>query len=327
MTNYVLVIAGLMLILSGCSSQPRAVIAINSQFMLVQARQNDSYQAIAASYLGSRADASIIQRYNPGLTLSAGAVIAIPRGNPNPSGVYSNGYQMVPILCYHQFTRQVHDSNSMVVTERHFRQQMAYLKDSGYKVIPLTDIRLFLAGKKPLPDKSVVLTVDDGHKSFMTVAYPILKKYGFPATLFVYPDFIGAGIALNWDDVKKLDDDPLISIQSHSKTHGSMARKPTGETMSQYLARLKTEVQTTDQIFIRRLGHGAKIFAYPYGNSSPQAIVLLEKNHYQLGLTVNKGSVATFSPPFLLHRTMIYGADSLAIFKRQLRIFTKADLR
>ena len=70
---------------------------------------------------------------------------------------------------------------------------MRLLHDEGFQAVSLADFLAFAAGRRQLPRKSVLLTFDDGYRSFMQYARPVLKDYGFSATLFVYSDFIGAG--------------------------------------------------------------------------------------------------------------------------------------
>jgi peptidoglycan/xylan/chitin deacetylase (PgdA/CDA1 family) len=253
--------------------------------------------------------------------------VAIPRQTVNRSAVFSNGYQTVPILCYHQFTQDKKGRIRMVVPEHEFKEQMAYLYNNGYTVVPLSDVGLFIRGKKQLPDKSVVITIDDGYKSYMEIALPILEKYNFYSTMFVYPEFVGAGIALKWRDVKKLNEHALVDIQSHSKTHDSLSRKPLGESDEDYQLRLTSEVVEAEQIIAKRTGNVINQFAYPYGNSSPVLIEMLEENEYDLAVTVERGNNPAFSAPFLLNRTMIYGGDSLDSFKRALGTFERVDLR
>ncbi len=172
-----------------------------------------------------------------------------------------------------------------------------------------------------------MITIVDGYKSYLDVAYPILKKHNFPSTMFVYPDFIGAGPALKWQDVTFLSKTPLVDIQSHSKSHDSLSPLPRGESEKDYLARIKIEVEGAEKILSRRTEQTINHFAYPYGNSSLEIVELLKQNDYELALTVQKGSNPSFSAPFLLHRTMIYGGDSLHTFKKSLETFSKVSLK
>lgn len=316
-----------LILLAGCASHQQNVVASNNKFVVVETTSDDTYGSLATQYLGDRDLAGFIRRYNPGVQIKRGTNVVVPLQNLNPSGVFSNGYQKLPILCYHQFHELDSKAGGMVVSQSEFDRQMSYLKNNGYSVVPLSDVRPFLEGKKILPEKSVVITIDDGYESYFNVAYPILKKYGFHSTMFIYPDFINAGVSLDWRQVRVLENDPLVDIQSHSKTHESLSPRPEGEFAQDYLARLETEVVDTDKILERKIGRAATLFAYPYGDSSKQLVDLLEQREYKLAVTVKKGGNPTFAFPYLIRRTMVYGGTKMGKFKQHLEVFKKVNLQ
>lgn len=315
------------MLLVACSSTQRQVIASNDDFLVLQAGDGDTYGSLAEEFLGGEQYSDILQRYNPETPVTTGSYIAVPKKAINQSGVFIDGYQRIPVLCYHQFTEDKKSQNKMVVTRAEFESQMDYLAANKYHVLALSELGSFLKGEKELPLNSVVITIDDGYKNYFEVAYPILKKHNFPSTMFIYPDFIGAGPALKWQDVKRLSQTPLVDIQSHSKSHDSLSPLPRGESDKGYLSRLRVEVEGAEKILSRKTGQAINQFAYPYGNSSLEIVELLEQNDYELAVTVHKGSNPAFSAPFLLHRTMIYGGDSLHAFKKSLDTFTKVVLK
>jgi peptidoglycan/xylan/chitin deacetylase (PgdA/CDA1 family) len=303
------------------------VIASNDSFIVIKTGDSDNYGSLAEEFLGGKQYSEVLQRYNPEVSITAGSFVAVPKRSINQSGVFVDGYQRVPVLCYHQFTDDSKSKNKMVVTRAEFESQMDYLAANNYQVFSLNELGSFINSKKELPIKSVVITIDDGYKSYLDIAYPILKKYNFPSTMFVYPDFIGAGPALKWEDVKYLSQSSLVDIQSHSKTHDSLSPLPRGESDRDYLSRLKIEVEGAERILSRKTNQVMNHFAYPYGNSSLEIVKLLEQNDYELAVTVHKGSNPSFSAPFLLHRTMIYGGDNLNTFKKSLDTFSKVRLK
>ncbi|MBU3004996.1 polysaccharide deacetylase family protein [Paraglaciecola arctica] len=315
------------ILLFGCSTVERQIVASNDDFIVLQTDNNDTFGSLAEEFLGGKQYTEILERYNPQTTISSGSYIAIPKKVINSSGVFVDGYQRVPVLCYHQFTEDSKSKNKMVVPRADFEQQMDYLASNGYKVLALSDLGEFISGEKELPKKSVVITIDDGYRSYLEVAYPILKKYNFPSTMFVYPDFIGAGRALKWQDITYLSNSPLVDIQSHSKSHDSLSPLPLGESEEDYLARLKIEVEGAEKVLVRKTKQKFNHFAYPYGNSSLRVVELLKQNDYELAVTVHKGSNPSFSAPYLLHRTMIYGGDSLNTFKKSLDVYRTVTLK
>jgi peptidoglycan/xylan/chitin deacetylase (PgdA/CDA1 family) len=171
-----------------------------------------------------------------------------------------------------------------------------------------------------------VLSIDDGYNSMYHHAYPILKHYGFPATVFVYTDFVGARDALSWDQMKEMVASGLIDIEAHSKSHTNLALRMPGETESKYRERLINEAATPRDVLKRKLNARVSSYAYPYGDANPAVLEQLAKADYQLGLTVDPGGNAFFTPPLLLRRTMVLGDQDLDAFKAHLQVFMTADL-
>ncbi len=123
---------------------------------------------------------------------------------------------VIPILAYHNFTKDEGSSYSINIIE--FEKQMNYLATHNYSVISLSEL---LKGLKngQLPPKPVVITIDDGFKSTFTLAYPLLKKYNFPATLFIYTNFIEKNSnSLTWGEIKEMTENNL-EIGSHTLSH------------------------------------------------------------------------------------------------------------
>src|SRR4029079_8939246 len=147
----------------------------------------------------------------------------------------ASGYQTIPILCYHRFGPRATKLN---VAPAAFEAQMEYLARNGYTVIPLKRLARFLQGKEPLPAKTVAITIDDGYRSSYEIAYPILKKYGFPATVFLYTDFVGASSAMPCAQMKHMTSSVLVSIQPHSKSHANLAQRLPNETDARYRDRI-----------------------------------------------------------------------------------------
>jgi peptidoglycan/xylan/chitin deacetylase (PgdA/CDA1 family) len=250
--------------------------------------------------------------------------VVVPLHPVNPRGVYADGYQTVPILAYHRFGNK---DGKMIVTPEAFATQMKFLADNGYRVVRLSELTDFLAGKRGLPSRAVVITIDDGFASIYEHAYPILKKHGFPATVFVYTDFIGARDALTWAQMREMIASGLVDIQSHSKSHESLAMPLAGESDAAYRKRLDNELKASREILQRNLPTRVSIFAYPYGDSSAIAVERVTKDDYQLAVTVNPGGNPFFAQPMLLQRTMIFGDHDIEAFKARLQTFRKADLQ
>ena len=181
--------------------------------------------------------------------------------------------------------------------------------------------------KRQLPKRSVVITVDDGYASMYQHAFPVLKQYRFPATLFIYTDFIGARDALTWNQMQEMVASGVIDIQPHSKTHSNLSIRFQGETEAHYRDRLRVEAVAPREVLQRKLHVKVSSYAYPYGDANPIVVEELARKDYRIGLTVDPGGNAFFTAPMLLRRTMILGDQSLDAFKAHLQVFTPTDLR
>jgi len=155
------------------SSAPALPDAFTSEdFVVVIAKEGDTAESLAARYLGDKAKSWVIEDYMGARTFTAGQEVVIPARPWNPTGVEATGYQLVPILCYHNLGPQ--SKGRLLLGAPQFEQQMRYLKAQGYRVISLSDFIDWLQLKRQLPKRAVVLTFDDGYRAFREYAYPVL---------------------------------------------------------------------------------------------------------------------------------------------------------
>jgi len=316
---------------SGCASWDRlnplhlswsgetdtVVLGRNRQYVVVIAAQGDTLESLAERFLGDRSRSWIIADENGMDRLEPGMEVVIPLQDDNRAGIYLDGYQTVPILTYHRFGPR---RDRLTVTAKAFDAQMRYLRDHDYRVIPLRDVVGFLQGTVRLPQRAVVLTIDDGYASAYEVAYPILKRYGFPATVMVYTDYIGRG-GLTWPQIEEMTASHLVSIQAHSKTHRNLTARDPRISDADYAAILREEIARPREVLKRRLAEPSFAYAYPYGDFSQPVIAALERAGYAIGLTVVAGENPAFAPPYMLRRTMILGGRDMAAFVAALQTF------
>jgi peptidoglycan/xylan/chitin deacetylase (PgdA/CDA1 family) len=295
----------------------------SEDFVVVLAKSGDTSESLARRYLGDPAKAWFIEEYNQTATFTLGREVVIPKRPWNPSGVESRGYQLVPILCYHNIGVQA--KGRLLMAASAFEEQMRYLKREGYHVITLKQFLEYTALRQQLPRKTVVLTFDDGWKSFKEFAYPILKELGFPATLFIYTDFIGARIALSWPELKDLAQEGF-DIEAHSKTHEDMRKKPS-ESEEDYKRRMQAELVTPLATFQQRIGQSPKIIAYPYGSHDDGVVKRTREAGYIAALDVRRQGNPSFTPVLTIHRAQIYSEMTLDDFVRNLTTFSEEAIR
>lgn len=293
-------------------------------FIPVLVKPGDTLDSLAEKYLGDPGKSWVISDFNELASLSAGQELIIPLEYSQKGGLSVRGYQTVPILTYHNFS--LTNEELMVVRKDAFEQQMKYLKENGYRVVTLDDLFDFLEFLKPLPQKAVVLTFDDGWQGVYSIAFPILIKYGFPATLFVYTDLInGSSKTLNWAQVAELERGG-VDIQCHTKSHRNLIKRAEGESLEDYVADVENEITESTRIIKEKLKKEVRYLAYPYGDANNLAIAFLKREGFRGAFTVKREANPFFIDHYTLNRSMIYGTYDLQDFKKNLDVYSRKAL-
>lgn len=308
----------------GIVQQPIPQKFESDDYIVAIAQSGDTAESLATSLLGDAGKAWMIEEYNGTASFSPGQQIIIPKNFWNLSGVDPSGYQLVPILVYHNLAPQA--KGRMVISAKGFEEQMRYLKAQGYRVVSLKQFLEFTSLQRQLPKKSVVLSFDDGYKAFLQYAYPVLKELGFSATLFVYTDYIGAGSnALTWADLKKFASEGF-DVEAHSKSHGDM-RRANGEPADEYTRRLAAELTQPRDLFLKNLGYSPQFLAYPFGAQDDTVVQRTKERGYIAAFTVRRQGNPAFVEPLRIHRSQIYSEMSLEDFIKNLNFFNQENLK
>lgn len=296
------------------------VLARNDDFVVVMPAPGDDYAALAQRFLGDARRAWWIGAFNDGGRPRAGVEVVIPLKASVLNSVDRSGMHTLVVLCYHRFGAT---HSKLTVSADAFAAQMDWLASQDYTVVSLRDVQAILRGDQPMPPRAVAITIDDGYASALEIAYPILQRHGFPATVFLYTDFAGLPDAMSWAQMKDLAASGLIEIQPHSKSHANLSLRVAGETEHAYEDRLRQEIDTSVDLIQRRLGSRSFAFAFPYGDASETAIDVVRKRDIGLAFTVSPGGNPVFAYPMLLRRTMIFGDDTLAEFRAKLAVYAR----
>ncbi len=300
--------------------QTGAVLGRSERLLVYRPVAGDTLASIAGRYLGDTKQAwQIAQANGDTWVVAPGTPLVVPLVPANPLGVAAQGWHGVVVLAYHRLGTP---ASKMTVTAERFEAQLEWLLVQHYQVLRLSEVQAFLAGKQALPRKAAVLTFDDGYESVYRLAFPLLKKHGLPATVFVYTDFIGGRDALSWAQIQEMQRSGLVDIQAHSKTHTNLVERHAAESDSAYRQRLDTELRQARSVIERNLAPlpvKVRQFAYPYGDANAPVLEALQRNGYELGLTVNAGSNPFYTWPLLLRRTMIFGDHDLDAFKARVQ--------
>ena len=295
------------------------------EFVAVVAQEGDTFSSLSAQYLKDPSWGSFLADYNETESLSPGQPVIIPLQPDQKGGLSLQGYQTVPVLSYHNLSPA--ESNKMTVSQRMFEQQMRLLKEKGYRVISLDQFFDFLEFKAPLPPKSVVITFDDGWRSMYEIAFPILKKYGYPATLFIYTDMIiDSPKTLSWGLLQQMADNG-IDVQCHTKSHRNLTLREKKESFKGYFENLGKELSACKEMIATKLNREVKYLAYPFGDTNPLVIELAKKLKYRGAFTSKRGSNPFFIHNYRVNRSMVYGDFTLVQFERNLGTFQAEALR
>jgi len=294
-------------------------------FIVVIAGEGDTLPSLALKYLNDPSMDWFIAEFNEIETLTPGQKLIIPLKSSQRGGLTSKGYQTVPVLSYHHFS--LDRTDRLTVTKAAFEDQMKFLKDRGYRVITLDQLFDFLEFKSQIPKKSVVINIDDGWRSAYDIAFPILKKYGYPVTLFLYTDLIvGSDKTLSWDLIQEMANNGM-DVQCHTKTHRHLTLMDQKESFREYFEALEKELSTCETMIKKRLNKEVKYIAYPYGETNHLIVGLLKKRGYRGGFTIKRGGNPFFVNNFRVNRSMIYGDFDLNQFEKNLIVFGEEALK
>lgn len=220
----------------------------------------------------------------------------------SPSEVSLRGFRTTsPILLYHYVQK---GPNSLYVSLLNFEEQMAYLSAKGFQTISLND--LF---EKPSA-KKFVITFDDGYKDVFENAYPILKRLGFKATVFVIVNEVGKQGYLDWEEIKILEKEGW-SFGSHTLTHRNL--------LSLKKEGAEKEILESKEELEVKLKNPVNFFCYPVGKYSQEIIEMVSEAGYKGAVTTLSGLDNTISEIYQLKRIRVSGFDTLESFIKKLK--------
>ena len=223
-----------------------------------------------------------------------------------------------PILAYHQITTETPPADlELAMSVDKFAGQMRYLHENGFVCYSLSDIFQSSDGKTAQRRRSFALTFDDGYENFYTLACPILRDYGFTATIFLITGRIfhrddprreADKRYLNWEQVKELDG-WNFSFGSHTCSHRNLTSLPRDE--------IEAELTASKRFLEDGLGKPVEWLAYPFGESNIEVQKMTEEAGYRAAF----GGVRGRSSQFDVRRQFCRRDDSLAEFSFRLNRF------
>lgn len=204
------------------------------------------------------------------------------------------------VLIYHHVSETTPALTS--VTPETFDRHLDYLQDNDFTVWPLARILSKLAAGKPLPANTVAITFDDAYESVYSEAFPRLQKRNWPFTLFVSSEGVdrGYGSYLGWPQLRELAA-AGVELGNHSHTHAHMVRHLPNESGRQWQQRITADIEKAAARLRQETGSGSRLFAYPYGEYSPELKKIVGELGYY-GIAQQAGAIGRVSDFLALPR-------------------------
>jgi peptidoglycan/xylan/chitin deacetylase (PgdA/CDA1 family) len=215
----------------------------------------------------------------------------------------------VPILLYHRFGQTVADG--MTITTPVFESHLKYLRDNGYKVIPLRQLVDWYQKKGPAPaSKSVVIVEDDAHKSVYSDMLPLAKKYNVPVTVFIYPSAISnAKYAMTWDQIRELKKSGLFDFQSHTYWHPNFKKDKKKMKPAEYEKAVTTQLTKSKAKIEKELGGKVDMLAWPFGIYDEYLLKRAAESGYVSTFTIVAHHAGPADPVNALPRYLLINSD------------------
>jgi peptidoglycan/xylan/chitin deacetylase (PgdA/CDA1 family) len=199
------------------------------------------------------------------------------------------------------------------VTPARFAAQLAMLRRLGMRGVTVADYVAYRRGERPLPPRPVVITFDDGYRSNHDVAFPILRRHGFPATIFLVSGLLGGTNV--WDPHEPQE--PLLELpeigemqragidfQSHTRTHARLTAVPPHEALA--------ELRASREALEQALGAPVRAIAYPWGAHDDTVLRLAGEAGYDAGCILRRRTNFDHTPMLALRRIPVWLATPRA---------------
>lgn len=212
------------------------------------------------------------------------------------------------VLIYHRFGEDKYPTTNIEVAR--FREQLEFLKNNDYSVISLQHLVSLLREKKDIPQRSVVITIDDGYRSVYEKAWPLLREYGYPFTVFIYAKATENKHwnYMTWEQVREMKEQG-VDFQNHGFAHEHMAFKPAEMNVDEYRSWIRADLAVSTRILSEELNERPRFFAVPYGEYNRILLDEIRSFGYEAIMLQDPGSVSSDTDIFAIPREPILGID------------------
>jgi biofilm PGA synthesis lipoprotein PgaB len=275
-------------------------------------------------------------------------------------GAWAGSRPRLTILSYHEIAE---GNDALVpaytVTPTNFVRQMDWLKNNGYHFVSMDDLLADRAGRKPLPDRAVLITFDDGYRSVYEHAFSILKLFHAPAVVALVGswmevpengkvNFDGRSIPrsdlLSWEQLREMTGSGLVEVASHSYAlHDGIVANPQGnmqpaatarrwlaetsryEDGAGYARRVSDDLRRNNALLKKHLGKSPRIIVWPYGRYNIETTRIATALGMPIGLTLDDGGNTDATPLSGLRRSLLERTMSLADLAQEIELRSKSQ--
>jgi biofilm PGA synthesis lipoprotein PgaB len=270
-----------------------------------------------------------------------------------PARLLADTGEALTVLSYHEIADR---GDALVplysVTPTDFVRQMDWLRNHGFHFVGVSDVLAGRAGKKPLPDKAVLITFDDGYQSVYDHAWPVLKAFRIPAVINVVGGWLEAkgtvnfdgkelprGKLLSWNALREMVDSGLVELGSHTfDLHRGIHGNPQGnlqpagttrayradekryEDETAYARRVEADLERNSRLIRKHTGSSPRVVAWPYGRYNATTRRIAERLGMPLGLTLDDGANLPETPLWALRRILVESGMRLWDLDREITI-------
>lgn len=215
----------------------------------------------------------------------------------------------VPILLYHRLGPV--SPEEMTVTTPVFEAQLKLIQERDYKVIPLSQLLAALGDSSlPMPERAVVLTVDDGHRTVYSDMFPLIRRLKIPVTLFIYPSAISnADYAMTWAQLAEMKASGLVDIQSHTFWHPNFNVEKKRLAPAAYEKFVQDQLVKSKAVLEQRLGGKVDLLAWPFGIHDDQLAQWAQAAGYAAAFTIERRPVTRSDRIMALPRFIVTDLD------------------
>ncbi|MFH0857184.1 MAG: polysaccharide deacetylase family protein [Candidatus Magasanikbacteria bacterium] len=212
----------------------------------------------------------------------------------------------LPILCFHHVGESPRgaseETKNWYVSKNKFESILEYLQEKNYNTLFASDLLQYMEEEK-LPENSILLTFDDGSKTFYTNVYPLLKKYNMKAVMHIMSGVKG-NLWLSTEEIQEMEKSGLVEFQSHTEYHAYLTRISDTE--------IKRELERSKKILEEITQKPVEFIAYPFGLYDERVMRIAKEVGYKGGFTIKRKHTQKKNDPMQLHRTIIMESMDIA---------------